>query len=135
MNELAPAEQFAHLAEEITAIRAQHAFNAGMEAWEMRHEIGSAILASPLYRKHGKNQHEFFATVANITGMGDRSLRYCVEFAARAPSFKKFMEEYADGHKLPVWREYVQKELPSGKHERPEPQPKCRHCPEHCPNQ
>jgi hypothetical protein len=117
MNEITPTEQFNHLAEEITAIIAQRKFSAGMELLEMRHEIGRAILDNPLYEKNKKGQGELLQRVANSVGLGERSLRYCVEFAQKWPSFKKFMEEYGGNHKLPQWREVVRRELPSGKKE------------------
>lgn len=114
MTDITPSEQFNHLAEEVQAIIAQRRFNYGMELLEMRHEIGRAILDSPLYAKNKKGQGKLIAELAEQLNLGERTLRYAVEFAEKWPKFDKFMEEYNDGHKLPGWKN-VLKELPSGK--------------------
>ena len=132
MNALPEPEQLAHLAEEITSIVASRKFFAGMELLEMRHEIGRAVLDSPLYRKSGKGQGDLLQRVAKMTELGERSIRYCVEFADRYPKFKKFTEEWDGQTKLPVWREICHS-LPSGEGRgKEEEKPKCKHCLIHC---
>lgn len=134
MNELAPSEQFTHLAEEVQAIIAQKKFEAGMSLLEMRHEIGRAILESPLYEKNKRGQGKLIADLAARLQLGERTLRYAVEFAEKYPKFETALQSSDPGHKLPSWRDIVRNELPSGKRERPEERPKCRHCPLHCPD-
>lgn len=126
-------EQVNHLVEEVVAIVAEHRFEAGMELLLMRHQIGKAILAHPLYAKRKKGQGNLLQQVARESRIGERTTRYCVEFAEKWPSFEEFTRSYFDGHKLPIWRDIVKKELPSGKREEQKVETLgCRHCPMHC---
>ncbi|MDE2233430.1 MAG: hypothetical protein KGJ90_04965 [Patescibacteria group bacterium] len=131
MNEISTNEQFDHLTEEVRAIIAQKRFEAGIALLEMRHEIGKAILDSPLWQFHKKGQGELINRISATVGLKDRSILYCVEFATRYPDFAGFIQEYGDG-KLPKWYQIVRKELPSGERDEPEAV-SCKHCPEHCP--
>jgi len=119
------------LIEEIRAIIAERKFNYGMELLQMRHEIGRAILDSPLWKKNGKGQGKLIREVAAQLDWGERTLRYAVEFAQRYPKFETALQSSDPGHKLPAWREIV-KGLPSGE-ERKEPEARCKGCKIHCP--
>jgi len=132
MNTLPEPEQLNYLVEEITSIIAERRFRYGVEMLRMRHEIGRAVLDSPLYRKSGKGQGVLLKRVANMTELGERSIRYCTEFATRFPIFDVFMQKWDGGTKLPVWRDVV-KSLPSGERKEEEKVERCKHC-FHCPN-
>ena len=121
------------LIEDIRAIIAERKFAAGMELIEMRHEIGKAILENPLYAKNKKGQGKLLAQIAEQVGLQDRSLRYCIEFAEKYPKLSNALQTLQADKKLPAWRDIV-RELPSGEHERPQPEPRCTgRCKIHCP--
>lgn len=121
------------LIEEIRSILAERKFAAGMEMIEMRHEIGKAILSNPLYAKNKKGQGKLLAQIVAEVGLQDRSLRYCIEFAQKYPKIETALQTVQADKKLPAWRDIV-RELPSGEHERPEPELRCTgRCKIHCP--
>ena len=66
------------LAEEIVQILAAKKFAAGMELLEMRHLIGSAIVASELYKKNADGQGELIVKISDAVGLGERSVHYCI---------------------------------------------------------
>jgi hypothetical protein len=124
MNALTPSEQFDNLAEEVISIVSEKRFDAGMSLLEMRHEIGSAILRHPLFKKNARGQGQLLTELAARVGLGETSLRYTLEFATKYKSFDDVVAKADPDHKLPSWRDIVH-ELPSGKRERPEPGVKC----------
>lgn len=138
MTELTPSGQFdrvaKEIADEVIQARADTSFKRNVDLVEGYWNVGRAFVDHPQYKKFGKQQGELFATVAKITRMGERSLRYCVQFYEKyeLESFEDVLPRLAGG-KSPIWRDIVH-ELPSGRREEPaDERPKCRHCPEHCP--
>jgi hypothetical protein len=105
------------MAEEIIPVKAQKGFERAVSVAEEHWLIGGVILHHPKYKKFGKQQGKLFATVANMVGMGERSVRYSVEFRSKFPgdSFEDVLPKLPGG-KSPIWRDIV-KELPSGKKE------------------
>ena len=137
MSALTPSdiEQVAQeMADEITPIRAQKGFERAVGIVEEHWLIGGVVLNHPKYKKFGKQQGKLFETVANIVGMGERSVRYSVEFRSKYPaeSFEEVLPGLPGG-KSPIWRDIVHG-LPSGRREeRVEKEIKCNgRCPVHC---
>lgn len=121
-----PKEQIEATAQEIADIVYQKKFNAGAELLSMRFEIGEALIASPLWKKATRGQ--LLAQIEVKCGLGERSLRYCAEFKQKYNTWENVMS-YAEGGKLPVWRDIV-KNLPSGSEEKKveeESETRCSH--------
>lgn len=137
MTDITTTEQFNHVAEEIAEevkqARADTAFKRNVDLVEGYWNVGRAFISNPQYKKFAKQQGQLFATVAKMTGIGERNLRYCVQFCEHYPGemFEADVLPELPGGKSPIWRDIV-RELPSGRREKKVEEPKCKHCPIHC---
>lgn len=78
---LPPVEQHQILIDEIQAIRTKRGSRAKLERIMEYHDIGQAVIGSPLYAKHQKGMGPFVASVANDVGLGIRTIYSAIQFA------------------------------------------------------
>jgi hypothetical protein len=106
MNEIVSSQINAiasEIADEIITVKSEFAFRRQCDLVQSYWEIGSVVVNNPKFRKFGKGQGRLFETVANKCGMGERSLRYCIQFFQKyeLDSFEEVLPKL-EGGKSPV---------------------------------
>ena len=87
-------ENISHLAEDIKAIISQARDAATMGMIAAKYMIGEAVATSPLYKKHGKNQSEFYEAIGREADMKSDTIADCVKLYEEYP--KKNAKELAE---------------------------------------
>ena len=124
-------QEFNDLLEEIKTALSERKFRIACEVVEMKHEIGTLIIQSRLYKRFSHTARTFIQKIADSCNVSEREIYYCAQFALKYPALDKCLEGLNIGKKTVYWSDIV-KLLPEPKETRKEREIKCRHCLLHC---
>ena len=125
MIELSQEEQLNYLAEEVDAIISTSGQSIREAILVAKHQVGEAIVRSPLYKKSAKGTGELIEQLSQRMSKSPSDLYFCV----------RFYSEFPHGIPEELMSAPVQKvkKLLAPKDDLPVVQTsKCHHCPIHC---
>ena len=125
-------EQLESLVEEIKAVVSTYRGNISEMAVKMSHEIGEAIVESPLYKKYSKGNAKLIEEVSEHLGQSETRVRYCVQIYEKWPKLEIARKTLARGDGV-LYLSDMKKALVGANLGAKKAIQRCKHCPIHCP--
>ena len=122
------------IADRCVPIRAQKGFERSIVNISEYWALGEELATAPEWKKSARGNPDVLQRVAELLGMGERSIYYCLQFYEKypLPAFEDVISKLPGG-KTPAWRE-ITKSLGSFAtlQDRPEKVECNNKCPKHC---